>query len=392
MLKHVSPLLFTLLPIKLSNTTLSLLLIVTGIAIASVFLVPILAQAQEGLIPCALKFVGSSDPRYQLCTICDLFKLFQNIINFIFTYVLIPAGALFLGIGGFMMIFPGAVGQASASSYAKGKKIVTNVAIGIIIALLAWLIVDTLMKALGAGGYGLSSLQFGPWYEIQCTAIPPPIPPIAKATHKVCVDLTCGTADGPGPSSCPEACDGLKLICNTANICQVIGVEGPNEGGCTVPGSACGAACSPATLAAKYGTSPVNKNDPELDAFLACFTTKISVIVVLGEISTYDKGIPPNSLLCNQTRGDTSNPCTPICAHSKNSCHYGGSAGSEGALAVDFGNEKAGDQIREAALKCPQTKVARCEGKDADKKTIIVPCSDSRATHVHISTKKCSGS
>lgn len=359
-----------------------------GMILIGIFFVPIVVSAQSGLVPCGLKLVGTAEEQ-QLCTICDLFVLFQRILNFIFAYVLGPVGALFLGWGGFMMIFPGAVGQASASSYQKGRTIISNVAVGIIIALLAWLVIDTILKALGAFQYGGSTTaQFGFWNQIECEAKPPEIPPVAnpqQQTHKACAPGNqCINEPGPGPQSCPEACDGLKLICNTANQCQAVGIEGPNEGGCKTPGSSCGTACSPAALASKYGTSATNKNDPELDAFLACLDTKLSVVVSKGSVFTYEVEHP----LCNQTRGDESSSCTPVCAHTKNSCHYGGATGSEGALAVDFGNEKAGTQIIQAAQQCPQTKAARCENANGQ----AVSCTSSSATHVHISTKKCSGS
>ena len=103
-----------------------------------------------------------------------------------------------------------------------------------------------------------------------------------------------------------------------------------------------------------------------------------------GQSPPYGKSLNSHEL-CNYTRGQRS--CTTSCSHAVNSCHYGGKTGSEGALAVDFGNQAIGDRIIQAAIACgvPSNK-ARCEnvaGKN-------VGCaSGSGANHVHISAASC---
>ena len=100
-----------------------------------------------------------------------------------------------------------------------------------------------------------------------------------------------------------------------------------------------------------------------------------------GSLYTYDN----SNELCNYTRN--SGQCSLTCSHSRNSCHYGGSSGSQGALAVDFGNESNGDAIIQAAGSCgvPSSK-ARCENAAG----VNVGCAaGSGATHVHISTLIC---
>jgi len=84
---------------------------------------------------------------------------------------------------------------------------------------------------------------------------------------------------------------------------------------------------------------------------------------------------------CNYTRGKE---ICGNCAHAVNSCHYGGSSGSNGALAADFGNEKNGDKIIQAALKCG-AKSARCENSSGQ----TVDCKNSSADHIHINDKNC---
>lgn len=76
-----------------------------------------------------------------------------------------------LAVGGFMMLMPGLSGEKGAGSYSKGKKIITNTLLGIIIVFLAWLGIDTLMKAVHGFQYNEGG-GFGPWNAIQCQSLP----------------------------------------------------------------------------------------------------------------------------------------------------------------------------------------------------------------------------
>ena len=71
---------------------------------------------------------------------------------------------------------------------------------------------------------------------------------------------------------------------------------------------------------------------------------------------------------CNYTRGQ---PTCETCSHTVNSCHYGGANGSDGALAVDFGNEKNADKIMAAAKQCGAKYVAT----EGDHIHISIDCS-----------------
>ncbi|HIH49081.1 MAG: hypothetical protein UX07_C0023G0004 [Parcubacteria group bacterium GW2011_GWA2_45_30] len=106
-----------------------------------------------------------------VCTICDLFKLIQNILNFAWIYITFPVAALMLAIGGFMMLVPGLSGEKGAGSYSKGKKIITNALLGIVIVFMAWLGIDTIMKAVHGFQYNEGG-GFGPWNAIQCQSQP----------------------------------------------------------------------------------------------------------------------------------------------------------------------------------------------------------------------------
>lgn len=157
------------------------------------------------------------------------------------------------------------------------------------------------------------------------------------------------------------------------------------EGGVIIPSVPPGPRlCSdPAGLAAENNTAYPEQNAPELNQLISCIQRNLPG-ENLGSISTYDvnDSKAPNSRLCNFTRGKK---ICGDCSHEINSCHYGGSSGSQGALAVDFGNEDIGDRMIGAAVLQCGAKNGRCE----DSKGNFVSCLSSRATHVHINSRSC---
>jgi hypothetical protein len=139
--------------------------------------------------------------------------------------------------------------------------------------------------------------------------------------------------------------------------------------------------CSqPAQLALSNNEPFPKKNAPELDSLISCIQSRLSG-QNLGSQFTFDNSFE----LCNYTRGQRT--CTTSCSHAVNSCHYGGRTGTEGSLAVDFGNEAIGDSIIQAAVSCGVSgSKARCENAAG----INVGCSSgSGATHVHVSAASC---
>jgi hypothetical protein len=92
------------------------------------------------------------------CTVCHLATLAQNLLNagiFIFVFI----AAMLFAYAGFLYLTNEAIGKQQ-----QAKKIFGNVAIGLIILLSSWLVVDTLMKTVLGG-------SFGPWNDI-CTLLP----------------------------------------------------------------------------------------------------------------------------------------------------------------------------------------------------------------------------
>jgi len=94
------------------------------------------------------------------CKPCDLFVGFVNIINFL-VFVIAPiASAIMAVVAGLILIFGG-----SETAKTMGKKIFTNTVIGLLIVLCSWLIVNTIIRAIGKSTNGWSAAG---WNQIQC--------------------------------------------------------------------------------------------------------------------------------------------------------------------------------------------------------------------------------
>lgn len=106
--------------------------------LTSFFLVIPASQA-AGLVPCE----GTD------CKVCHLFKLVTNIIEFLFKQIALPLAGLMFLIGGIMMISSG----GTETRYKKGKEILVNTLIGLVIVLSAFAIVNTLIMFFASGEF-----------------------------------------------------------------------------------------------------------------------------------------------------------------------------------------------------------------------------------------------
>lgn len=104
------------------------------------FAFPLIAFAQEkGLVPC-----GPKNQQGNECTLQDLFGLFVGIYNFLLGMAGIVAFA-FLIYGGIRMFLY----SVDEEQLAAGKKTVIEALIGLAVVALAYVIVNTLLSALG---------------------------------------------------------------------------------------------------------------------------------------------------------------------------------------------------------------------------------------------------
>lgn len=87
------------------------------------------------------------------CTLCDVAVLAQNLINAGIFIAVFLSGALF-AYAGFLYVT-----TVVEDNVSQARRIFVNVAIGLVIILAAWLIVDVIMKTFLGG-------SFGPWNAV----------------------------------------------------------------------------------------------------------------------------------------------------------------------------------------------------------------------------------
>ena len=108
-----------------------------GILIAAAC-VPLITVAQgDPLVPCGNQ---GQNP----CTFNDFFTLANNIVDFLFTYIVLPIMAVGILASGITIL----TAAGSSGQIEKGKKMLWNLGIGFFIAATAWVIVNTALEAL----------------------------------------------------------------------------------------------------------------------------------------------------------------------------------------------------------------------------------------------------
>lgn len=117
---------------------------------------PTIVFAQDndgGLVTCT--GVGS-DP----CTFCDVIQTGNNVIELLFE-ILIVAAIIMVVIAGLRLV----TSQGNANAMEQAKSMLTNVIIGFVIVLSAWLIVDTIFKMLVG-----DNQNFGIWNNLDTSS------------------------------------------------------------------------------------------------------------------------------------------------------------------------------------------------------------------------------
>lgn len=300
--------------------------LIVAVCVVSLLMTAVPASAAPSwwpLVPCGLNAEPEGRVGYtEPCNRCDLFKLLKNLIDFTLFALMPILATLFFVIAGFHIVLAG----GNMSSFARGKQIFWDTVKAVAVLSISWLLVNTLIRSLARDQNAASS-----WWKFECR-------------------VTVRTPTRPTPFPAPGSSGSP-----TSDLCN-----------------------NTTELAKKYNTSAVIQNDPELEQLISCIQTSLPGMA-LGSQFTYDQ----SHSKCNFTRGNT--VCDTKCSHTVNSCHYGGSSGSKGSLAVDFGNEAIGDEIVDTALNKCGAGFARCENENGQG----VPCTS--ANHVHVSAKSCDG-
>lgn len=94
------------------------------------------------------------------CSWCDLLRLGKNIIDFLM-YAIFPIATVMIIWGGFLILISG----GSIDRAQRGRKALTAAIAGLLIALLAWIILDTIIKIVAPN---FQAASFGPWNQLQC--------------------------------------------------------------------------------------------------------------------------------------------------------------------------------------------------------------------------------
>jgi len=120
--------------------------IIIFLSVFLILVVPIFSFAQgqnpPGLVPC-------DNSTGNLCDFDALMALINTIVHFILFYMAVPIAAIMFAYAGFLMVTAG--GEA-AGARTKAKSIFSNTLLGLIIAVAAWLIINTVLSILGWEG------------------------------------------------------------------------------------------------------------------------------------------------------------------------------------------------------------------------------------------------
>lgn len=141
-----------------------------------VFFVPDTAVA-AGLVPCG--GIGQSS-----CQTCDVVKLTNNVFQWL-VIVLGTFAAIIIIYAGVKLVTSG----GNQSAMESAKSMITNVIIGYVIILAAWLAIDFGMKTLIDEG------SFGVWNEVQCSTTEVPTNK-GQTTIDFANPISSGTVDG----------------------------------------------------------------------------------------------------------------------------------------------------------------------------------------------------
>lgn len=188
--------------------------------VAIILIIPESTQAAQ-LVPAACENgIG--------CNLCHFVELANNVVKWLIGILSVIFGVLFF-IAGFGMITSG----GNSGKLEDAKKSLTNALVGFLIVLSAWLIVDTLLKAmLPDNGLTGVSTGFGMWNEINCAGgqrAGTPLSRVALSANATAGANCTPTGPGTGEQRCtttsPEPIEGqdCTFIAPTGNYsCSVV--------------------------------------------------------------------------------------------------------------------------------------------------------------------------
>jgi len=238
------------------------------------------------IVPC------ETEKNSEACTLCHIFEMGKNIIDFIVELLFIIAPVFILA-GGIMILTAG----AKPDQVGVGKKIITSAIVGVLIALLAWTVLSMIFNALvGEEGFPW------PWNEVQCSG------------------------GGLGGGTSEDRCDEMS----SAGYCF------SNEYSCQ-----------------EGIIDQISQASSEIRNLLNCMKDKLPSTDAreISSITDNSGGRCFNNWE-NQCSGFTDSCTGTCCGHSQNSLHYGGVNCRGTSYAVDFAKESFFNYIHNAAKTC----------------------------------------
>ncbi|MBU3922701.1 pilin [Patescibacteria group bacterium] len=231
------------------------------------------------------------------CTLCDIFIMLKNIIEFLMELIIVIA-PIFVLAGGVMILTAG----VKPDQVATGKKMITSALVGIVIALASWIVLGTLFNFLADP----TKLPWA-WNEVECSGggLNDASDPDPQPTDR------CNQRSSPGP-------------CLGGYDCQI----GVND--------------------------QLNRMSGGLSALLGCMNSQLAPNA--KEISSITDNSGGRCFTDYNGQCSGVDSCTgTCCGHSRNSLHYGGVRCRGSSYAVDFANETAFTNIRSVANTCANT-------------------------------------
>lgn len=192
---------------------LALVLLILPAAVSAQVSFPYWPSDAKPLLPCR---------GLDCVDLCQLTTLFQRLIYFGMTVAVEVIAPIFLIVGAFFILTAG----GSAERVSRGKSVLTSTVVGIMLALGAFLIVNTFLWALGNNPVlgGPNKPGGVSWPNVACRVQAPPPPPAPSATTT--------TPPATPPAGAPPASP--PLVCGADNGTP----EGAN-GTCADPRAKC---------------------------------------------------------------------------------------------------------------------------------------------------------
>jgi hypothetical protein len=121
-------------------------------------------ETPQGLVTCGNDRDHSGVlEKNEACTLCNLFQLVNNLVNWMLLVIIPVIAPIFLVIGGIYLL----IARGDPAMFKKGKDVLTATIIGLIIIYTAWVLLSTVLTFLGVADW----TGLGSWWEIQCMTL-----------------------------------------------------------------------------------------------------------------------------------------------------------------------------------------------------------------------------